>query len=39
MVCDKYPVNINNICLIYYNEGIHSCKYNFIKKYRANTKE
>ena len=26
-VCDKYPVNFNSICLLCYNKGNHSCKY------------
>ena len=26
-VCDKYPVNFNNICLLCYTKGNHSCKY------------
>ena len=26
-VCDKYPGNFNNICLLRYNKGNHSCKY------------
>ena len=26
-VCDKYPENFNNICLLRYNKGNHSCKY------------
>ena len=31
-VYDKYPVNFNNICLLCYNKGNHSCKYELKNK-------
>ena len=31
MICDKYPVNVNSICLLRYNIGNHSCKYEHIQ--------
>ena len=39
-VCDKYPVNFNNICLLRYNKDNHSCndvRIKNINKYKVIT--
>ena len=34
-VCDKYPAIFNNICLLCYNKGNHSPKYELKRKFNT----